>query len=97
MPIVLRTLLGASLLTISLATLLGCLHPTPTPVSAGGDFCDIAKPISYCSEVSPCTPKDSRQTIAEILSHNAAGCAVCQSHPVWAPKCVAPKPMAPVP
>lgn len=87
MPIVLRTLLGASLLIILLATALGCQHQTPTV--ATDTFCDIARPISYSS-------RDTDQTRAEILSHNAAGCAVCESHPVWVPKCVAPKPMAPI-
>lgn len=89
MPIVLRTLLGASLLTIFLATMLGC--QTTTPTAATDTFCDIARPISYSS-------RDTPETRAEILSHLASGCAVCPNHPVWKPKCVGQyRAMAPVP
>lgn len=81
--------LGTSLAIISLAILLGC--QTPTPTVATDSFCDIARPISYSS-------RDTDQTRAEVLSHNAAGCAVCPEHQSWKPKCVGQyRAMEPVP
>lgn len=70
------------LLTIFAVTEAGCQHPTPIVATSGADFCDIGRPISYSS-------RDTPETRAEILSHNAAGCAICGNHPVWKPKCTA--------
>lgn len=73
-------------------TLSGCLHTTPTgETSAGALFCDVAKPISYRFTLpAGAVGDDTAQTRAEILSHNAAGCALCMEHPGWAARCLRP-------
>lgn len=91
MRTVLRTLLGASLVTISLAIPLGCQSTTPIVSTSGGDFCDIAEPLRWAST-------DHALTKEGIWKQNAAGCEICSAHPKWKPKCVGQyKPMAPVP
>lgn len=70
-----------SLVITFAAILSGCQTPTPIAAISGADFCDIGRPISYST-------RDTDQTRAEVLSHNAAGCAICGEHPVWKPKCI---------
>lgn len=69
MAFVLRTQLATALLVISLGTLIGCQTTIPS-VATSAAFCDVAKPITY-------SMRDTPETRAQILSHNAAFVALC--------------------
>lgn len=60
------------LLLLTLLALSGCATGLMKPRVAVGDYCRIAKPITYNSKL------DSMKTVAQIETHNSVWVCVCQ-------------------